>query len=78
MKNWNWFAREIQQGDRIKQLFETLSDNYQRNMGADALRARIDHLMANVQQASIITTAMNDEASVSSLELDDDSENDDN
>ena len=47
-------------------------------MGADALRARIDHLMANVQQASIITTAMNDEASVSSLELDDDSENDDN
>jgi len=74
MKNWTWFARELQQGDIIKQLFETLSDGHQRNMGTDALRARINQLMENVQQA---TNGINDGASVSSLD-NDDSDNDDN
>jgi len=75
MKNWNWFAREIQQGDRIKQLFETLPDGHQRNMGTDSLRARIDQLMENVQQSTGLLN--NDNASISSLEIDD-SDTDDN
>jgi hypothetical protein len=77
MKNWNWFAIELQQGDMIKQLFETLPSTHIQNLGTDSLRARINRLMKNIQ---ISTYIMDDNNSLSTLDSDDsdDSDTDDN
>jgi hypothetical protein len=45
---WFWFAKEIQEGDRKKEIFESLSAGHQRNIDVEALRARTTHLMENV------------------------------
>lgn len=46
---WIWFAKEIQEGERKKEIFEDLSAGQQRNIDVEALRARTNHLMENVQ-----------------------------
>lgn len=46
---WIWFANEIQEGERKKEIFKDLSAGHQRNIDVEALRARTNHLMENVQ-----------------------------
>lgn len=46
---WIWFAKEIQEGERKKEIFEDLSAGQQRNIDVEALRARTNHLMENIQ-----------------------------